>query len=197
MLTTEYPDNRHGQFNLIMQQTRSSIAGVIPSLKIIISKWKRFSLTGVYKDLCMKLVKTFEAKFKYELNSSVYQVASLLHTNKLKTWFDRDDCQDIQLSAFSNIHVVFNTYNTNKTESTELAIIPREATADEGLDFYLDDASYRKINGQSGVNVELGMEHILIVTIVDRKFKKNAEIAQSSSTNVQHSIIVCIYRTTL
>jgi hypothetical protein len=65
---------------------------------------------------------------------------------------------------------VFNTFNTNKIESTELAITPREATEDEWLDFYLDDAPYRKRNGQSGVNVELGMEHIFIVTIVDKKY---------------------------
>jgi hypothetical protein len=59
----------------------------------------------------MKLVKTFEAKLKYELNSSVYQVASLLLTNKLKTLFDRDDCQ---LNYQKIRYIIIFTYDLSR-----------------------------------------------------------------------------------
>ena len=67
------------QFNLIMQKNSSTIADVMPMLNILISKWTRFEISGPYKDLCNSLIKAFKHKFKFEMESNVYAVASLLN----------------------------------------------------------------------------------------------------------------------
>jgi hypothetical protein len=144
------------QFNLIMQQTQSSIGDVIPALKIIISKWRRFNFSGVYKDLCMKLVQSFEAKFQYELNSHVYQVASLLETNKLRVWLNREDCADIRTSAFANVCLVYNSFEARESKVGASDPDPRRSDEEDELEYYFNDDSYTKVNGSSSGNVELG-----------------------------------------
>ena len=57
------------KFNLIMKEKFSTICEVIPALKIMISKWKRFQVTGDYKLLCVKQV----SNFRKNLNMSSIQ----------------------------------------------------------------------------------------------------------------------------
>jgi hypothetical protein len=66
------------EFNLVMQKTESTIGDVVPSLMIIISKWRRFAVGAPYASLCKLLIKSFEHKFNYELNSDIYKVWLLL-----------------------------------------------------------------------------------------------------------------------
>ena len=47
------------QFNLIMQLSNSTIGDVLPALQIMISKWSRMNVTGVYKSLCRDLIASF------------------------------------------------------------------------------------------------------------------------------------------
>jgi hypothetical protein len=54
------------QFNLVMQKTSSTIGDVVPTLHIIISKWKRYDLPQSYRQLGFAFI---ENKFSYELNS--------------------------------------------------------------------------------------------------------------------------------
>ena len=54
------------QFNLIMQKSKSSIADVLPALNIMLSKWNRMQVTGVYRQLCDNLIAAFKHKFKDE-----------------------------------------------------------------------------------------------------------------------------------
>jgi hypothetical protein len=76
------------EFNLVMQRTKSTISDVIPSLKIMISKWKRMNVSGVYRNLCNLLISAFEYKFQYEVNSNVYHVATVLDSSMLNNWYD-------------------------------------------------------------------------------------------------------------
>jgi len=50
------------QFNLIMQKTRSTIADVLPTLIIMISKWTRMNVVGKNKLLCNNLTEAFQYK---------------------------------------------------------------------------------------------------------------------------------------
>jgi hypothetical protein len=65
-------------FNLIMQKTNSNIGGVVPNIKILISKWSRMQTNENFKLLCNYLIAVFKHKFNYELNSAV---ASLLNVS--------------------------------------------------------------------------------------------------------------------
>ena len=104
----------------------------------------------------MKLIKSFEAKFEYKLISSVYQVASLLDTKKLKVWLNREDCNDIRLSAYANVFSVYSIFDTRETKAAILETEIKESDEEDGLEFYFKDSSYTKINGSSLESVELG-----------------------------------------
>ena len=65
---------------------------MVPNLLIMISKWNRMELTGVYKNICNLLIAAFKHKFAYEMNSTVYSVASLINVSKLSAWLSRNDC---------------------------------------------------------------------------------------------------------
>ena len=80
------------QFNLVMQKTKFTIADVLPTLYIMLSKWKRMEMTGNYKSLCNNLIFSFKQKFKNEIESSVYTVASLFNVSKLHAWISGPDC---------------------------------------------------------------------------------------------------------
>ena len=71
------------QFSLIMQKNYSSIADVIPALKIMFSRWNRMQVFGYAKAFCTSLINWHKKKFAYELNSDVYKTASLLNTSNL------------------------------------------------------------------------------------------------------------------
>lgn len=94
------------QFNLIMQKNNSSIADVVPSFKIMFSKWSRFQVNGEYKTLCKFLISAFTQKFEYELNSNFYQVSSLLNTSMLKHWYYRSDCSQLRTAGFECVEEV-------------------------------------------------------------------------------------------
>jgi hypothetical protein len=91
------------QFNLIMQKDKSSIADVLPSLEIMLSKWVRMELYGEYNVLRNHLIAAFKHKFSYEIKSSIYSVAALLNISKLNIWYDRKDCLYIRKSANLNL----------------------------------------------------------------------------------------------
>ena len=91
------------QLNLIMQKDKSSITDVLPSLKIMLTKWSRMILSGEYDVLRNNLIASFKYKFDYELKSKYYSVAALLNVSKLKIWYNRNDCSYIRQSANSNL----------------------------------------------------------------------------------------------
>jgi hypothetical protein len=88
---------------LIMQKDKSSIADVLPSLEIMLSKWARMELYGEYNVLRNHLIAAFKHKFSYEIKSSIYSVAALLNISKLNIWYDRKDCLYIRKSANLNL----------------------------------------------------------------------------------------------
>jgi hypothetical protein len=69
-----------------MQRTQATIADVIPSLILLISNWKSMQLDGSASLLRDYLVAHFENKFKFELKSDVYMVASIFDTSNLHYW---------------------------------------------------------------------------------------------------------------
>ena len=86
-----------------MQKDKSSIADVLPSLEIMLSKWARMELYGEYNVLRNHLIAAFKHKFSYEIKSSIYSVAALLNISKLNIWYDRKDCLYIRKSANLNL----------------------------------------------------------------------------------------------
>ena len=102
------------QFNLIMQKDKSSIADVLPSLEIMLSKWARMELYGEYNVLRNHLIAAFKHKFSYEINSSIYSVAAILNISKLNIWYNRKDCLYIRKSAHSNLLKVRELFEKKK-----------------------------------------------------------------------------------
>ncbi len=129
------------QFNLVMQKNDATIGDVIPAVKIIISKWSRFNCTGAYQDLCNNLIKQFNHKFDYELNSNVYRVASLMNTHKIWLWYTRPDCDAIRTAAMASIYSVNKIFSKNETEHEENPISETDID-EENLFSLFSDASY-------------------------------------------------------
>jgi hypothetical protein len=66
------------EFTLGMQKYRSSIADVLPSVLRLISVWDKMELESrIGKELCYFMIIFLRKKFKYELDSPVYQVQKL------------------------------------------------------------------------------------------------------------------------
>ena len=103
------------QFSLIMQKNLASIADVLPSITIMISKWSRMEVQGEAKQLVNLLVSSIKFKFNDELNSHVYKVASLLNVSKLPLWYNRPDCEFIRKGAFERISEVVNSFTPNSS----------------------------------------------------------------------------------
>ena len=91
------------KFSLLMQKTSSTIADVVPNVLIMLSKWNRMEVVGNYRKLCDLLIKAFNHKFEFELNSEIYSVASLFNVSKLNCWLERKDCEAFRKLAFDNI----------------------------------------------------------------------------------------------
>lgn len=106
------------KFNLVMQKTSCSIADVVPNLLIMISKWNRMELTGVYKNLCNLLIAAFKHKFAYEMNSTVYSVASLINVSKLSAWLSRNDCIQFRQLGIQSVVPVAISFLEKKNEPT-------------------------------------------------------------------------------
>lgn len=77
-----------------MQYTSSNICVVVPSLKIVLSKLSRLEVPKKYQKLCLNLINAFKFKFKYQLESSYYAVASLLDVKNVSTWLTRVDFKE-------------------------------------------------------------------------------------------------------
>ena len=114
------------QFYLIMQKDKSSIADVLPSLEIMLSKWAGMELYGEYNVLRNHLIAAFKHKFSYEIKSSIYSVAAfkylqLLNISKFNIWYDRKDCLYIRKCANLNllrIREFFDKKNVTQQQTT-------------------------------------------------------------------------------
>ncbi len=93
------------KFILGFQRTKSSIAEVIPGLLVLFNCWNNLAKNNKFKPICLKLIKCFEQKFDYELNSNIYIASAMLNVSKLKTWYWR---------SFSGEHFE-NIINKSKT----------------------------------------------------------------------------------
>ena len=63
--------------SLGFQKNSSSISDLIPSFLKLLDIWAKLEVTPVAKRFCRLLISCVNHKFKYELNSSVYQVLIL------------------------------------------------------------------------------------------------------------------------
>jgi hypothetical protein len=131
------------KFTLIMEKNDTTIAELVPSLMIMLSKWRRMEVSGEYKNLVDLLVRSFEYKFHYECNSPIYHVAALLNTSRLPLWYNRYDMNEIKKSARDNILKVHNQFVKLKKqkEATNVALATSNSNRDE-LDDFLIDSSY-------------------------------------------------------
>ena len=70
---------------------------------IMISKWMRIDVPHKYMQLTNNLIKAFKHKFKFEINSPIYCVASLFNVSKLHQRQFRSDCDSLRKMAIENI----------------------------------------------------------------------------------------------
>jgi hypothetical protein len=117
-----------------MQKNNSSIADVIPALKIMFSRWNRLQVFGNAKAFCTSLINWHKKKFTYELNSDVYKTASLLNTSKLPLWYQRDDCSNtLESSANSLVDVAHHFLKNESKQNTP--------SNDHGFQNIIDDTN--------------------------------------------------------
>jgi hypothetical protein len=97
------------------------------------------NVTGVYKKLCSLLISAFEYKFRYELNSNVYHVVTVLDSSKLKNCHNRAYCTEIRARAFNQIDSVYSSFfkrvNPIPTEDSDEADLLNDE--DDALNNYL------------------------------------------------------------
>ncbi len=66
------------QFTLSLEGSNSSIADVIPGVLRLINVWDKMKIENLEaRELCFFLIHFLKLKFKYELESSIYQVLKL------------------------------------------------------------------------------------------------------------------------
>ncbi|CAF0852115.1 unnamed protein product [Brachionus calyciflorus] len=126
-----------------MQKSKSTIADILPALNIILSKWNRMNVEGNYRVLCNNLINAFKHKFKYELNPSIYKVASLLNISKLKRWIQRPDCSDLRSDCLRDLCLVaINFLKVEKSKnscSNFDTTLSSSSTCDSISGMYKDD----------------------------------------------------------
>ena len=163
------------QFNLIMQRTTSTIADVLPALAIMTSKWSRMIVPSQYKQLCKNLILAFNKKFKYELESPIYCVASLLNVSKLHKWQTRSDCTYIRRTAIDNLVTVAKQFLSKKypninSEPVETETDLSQASSEEdSLNGLFEDDTYNDpaTIGNEIESVRLDTEKIEFLKIID------------------------------
>ncbi|CAF1131770.1 unnamed protein product [Brachionus calyciflorus] len=167
-------------FNLIMQKSKSTIADVLPTLIITISKWNRMELTGNYRKLADNLISAFKFKFRDEIKSSLYCVASLLNISKLKIWIKRPDCADIKKNGLDNLTKIAKIYlekrqkktlNSDDLNRTQTSTSTMDSiTAFEMDDDYLSETEVSKVID----NYELERQKIYFIKNVIDNSRLNA-----------------------
>lgn len=157
------------QFNLIMQSSLSSIAEVVPSLMIMLSRWKRLQVDGVYKSLCNYLVQSFTHKFEYELHSPVYQVASLLNTSKIRYWYKRPDCIAIRRSAIEKLTDVYERLVIPSEHIVNHQCLQNniEEEIEDSLYCFLKDETYSLVPASENVKLSLHSEITKFIQMVE------------------------------
>ena len=139
-------------FNLIMQRTSSSIADVLPSLIIMMTRWSKIVVPEKYKKLCSNLIAAFKHKFKYELASPIYSVATLLNVSELSGWFDGTDCKEIRRSAVDNMVKVATEFLYKKNEILDSQeVISSQASSVDSMNCFLRDDDCRGNNESSNI----------------------------------------------
>ncbi len=104
-------------------------------------------------------LKAFEHKFKYEMQSQIYNVAALLNVSRLEQWYSRNDCVSIRKIGSNNIVNVLLSFHNEKADAATVdptAVEPRQNTATisqsstvDSMDHWLDsDDIYASENDQ-------------------------------------------------
>ncbi len=135
-------------------------------------------MTGIYKQLCTELMKAFAHKFSYELHSSVYHVAALLHTKQLVTWYHRPDCLEERRSAIDALPDVLKTFVLDKAvddqESGSAESQPRDqplTLCDDDLSMYMFDnyTSQAIANPRESISTKVRTELSCFVQYIEDK----------------------------
>ncbi|CAF0789124.1 unnamed protein product [Brachionus calyciflorus] len=156
------------QMNLIIKKSKSTTADIFPTLNIILSKWNRMNVEGNYRVLCNNLISAFKHKFKDELNSSIYKVASLLNISKLKTWIQRPDCSDFRSDGLRDLCLVaINFLKVEKSKnscSNFDTTLSSSSNCDSISGMYKDDDYLSESETVSEINVlELEKEKLFFI----------------------------------
>jgi hypothetical protein len=113
-----------------MQRNNCLIGEVIPALLMLFEYLKKLKINGIavtgkYATLRDMLLKSFQNKFKYELESKLYFFSSLLLTSKLHMWYKKGFGKEYASKAIAALvetvllikHLRVITRNPEKTQS--------------------------------------------------------------------------------
>ena len=170
-----------------MQFTRTDISYVVPSVMIVVSKWKRMEVTNTYRKLCDLLIVSFMRKFKYELESAVYGVASLLNVGKLHEWLKRSDCIQFRKFAIDNIAAVATSFLDKKNQenlntSTTTTTTVSNSRSCNSLSGFLREDNYESDTAmtQAIFEVNIEKEKIDYLFLIEKTHLKDKSLISTS-----------------
>ncbi|RNA28431.1 hypothetical protein BpHYR1_011081 [Brachionus plicatilis] len=158
------------RFSLTFQNSFSSISHLIPSLKRIFFSWENMDLEHEFERLAILLVVCFKEKFKYELESEIYQAATVLNLALVKSWIEEEFCQNLVRKGLHSLKLVYlrfffdDTDNDKDTITLESPQLTIQQTDNEAMFFdelMRDGAMKKKILNLKFIRSKLNLIDIL------------------------------------
>jgi hypothetical protein len=159
--------------------------------------WAALSENPRNKMICKKFIQTFKEKFDFELNSSVYSVASILNTAKLYIWFRKSWSRDYMVRAREEITAVAIKLFEKKQLSRRPAEGQSQASVDSFNDedeifskLFRDDTEDKHINYESHSSffVKLEREKIKFITMIEDSLLANTMSTKSFWLKNRHEL---------
>lgn len=173
---------------MVLQRTESNISEIIPSLIFLFDTWEIMAQKEGFKQICQALIKFFMHKFKYELESSQYSVASLLNTSKLELWFSdpkaieyHDRSLGSLTSVITELHKKDKIDKDQVNRTSEIRVnISNENTKKQDFFSKIYSTSSRVTNSQ--ISTDISVE-----TKIESEIKKFKQILLNNPDDLLHN----------
>jgi hypothetical protein len=106
--------------------------------------WNKMSENINYRTICQRFISSFKYKFHDELESSIYSVAALLNTSKLRFWYDKKFSEEnVDIATRELINVAFTFIKTNINEKVKTKKLNTKEEAHSDSDQEDDDLIFK------------------------------------------------------